>query len=103
MSIEAALDNTVFLTYLAIVGGILVFAGAVLGVLTLLGRDVSSIWKTYRGWLLMIPLVFGTILLGRVATIIGVTLLAPTAPGCAPAHSLPMPDRLLRRDGVYWS
>lgn len=76
MSIEAALNSQIFLTYLAIVGGILLFAGAVLGVLTLFGRDVSSIWKTYRGWLVMIPLVFGMIFLGRVATIIGVTLLA---------------------------
>ena len=76
MSIEAALNNPIFLTYLAIVGGILVFAGVVLGVLTLRGKDVSPIWKTYHGWLIMIPLVFGMIFLGRVATIIGVTLLA---------------------------
>jgi phosphatidate cytidylyltransferase len=76
MSIEAAINNPVFLTYLAIVGAILVFAGLVLGALTLVGKDVSSIWKTYRGWLVMIPLVFGMILLGRIATIIGVTLLA---------------------------
>ncbi len=76
MSIEAALNNQIFLTYLAIVGGILAFAGVVLGLLTLVGKDVSSIWKTYRGWLVMIPLIFGVIFLGRVATIIGVTLLA---------------------------
>ena len=76
MTVEAALSNDIFLTYLAIVGGILAFAGVVLGALTLIGKDVSSIWKTYRGWLVMIPLVFGTIFLGRTATIIGVTLLA---------------------------
>lgn len=76
MSIEAAINNPVFLTYLAIVGAILVFAGLVLGALTLVGKDVSSIWKTYRGWLVMIPLTFGMIFLGRIATIIGVTLLA---------------------------
>jgi len=76
MSITAALDSSVFLTYLAIVGGILVLAGVLLGVLSLAGKDVSSIWKTYRGWLIMIPLIFGVIFLGRVATIIGVTLLA---------------------------
>jgi phosphatidate cytidylyltransferase len=76
MSIAAALNNPIFLTYLAIVGGILVFVGIVLGTLTLVGKDVSSIWKTYRGWLLMIPLIFGMIFLGRIATIIGVTLLA---------------------------
>lgn len=76
MSIEAALSNPVFLTYLAIVGGILAFAGGVLGALTFAGKDVSSIWRIYRGWLIMIPLIFGTLVLGRVATIAGVTLLA---------------------------
>lgn len=76
MSIEAAVISPVFLTYLAIVGGVLIFAGIVLGVLTRVGKDVSSIWEIYRGWLIMIPLVFAMILLGRIATIIGVTLLA---------------------------
>lgn len=76
MSIDAALNNPIFLTYLAIVGGILAFAGMMLVLLTLVGKDVSSIWKTYRGWLVMIPLIFGVIFLGRIATIIGVTLLA---------------------------
>ncbi len=76
MSIAAALDNPVFLIYLTIVGSILAFAGLLLGVLTLAGKDVSSIWKTYRGWLIIIPLIFGVIFLGRIATIVGVTLLA---------------------------
>jgi phosphatidate cytidylyltransferase len=76
MSIEAALSNPVFLTYLAIVGGILALAGGVLGALTFAGKDVSSIWRIYRGWLIMIPLIFGALFLGRVATIAGVTLLA---------------------------
>jgi phosphatidate cytidylyltransferase len=41
-----------------------------------LGKDVHSIWVTYRGWLIMAPLALGGILLGRAATIIGCTLLA---------------------------
>ena len=76
MSIDAAIHNQIFLKYLAVVGGILVFAGLVLGILRLLGKDVSGPARTYRGWLIMIPLVLGMIFLGRVATIIGVTLLA---------------------------
>lgn len=76
MSIEQALQSDIFLTYVAIVAGLLVFAGAVLGVLYLLGKDVSAPAKTYRGWLVMIPLVLGAIFLGREATIVGVTLLA---------------------------
>jgi phosphatidate cytidylyltransferase len=37
---------------------------------------VSSALRTYRGWLVMIPIVLGALLLGRQATIAGVTLLA---------------------------
>ena len=76
MSIDAAIHNQIFLKYLVVVGGILVFAGLVLGILRLLGKDVSGPARTYRGWLIMIPLVLGMIFLGRVATIFGVTLLA---------------------------
>jgi len=76
MTISNALHNEIFLTYLAISGGLLGFAGVVLGILTAMGKKVSSIWKTYRGWLVMAPLVLGTIFLGRTATIIGVSLLA---------------------------
>ena len=76
MSMQAALINEVFLTYLAIVTAVLLIAGSVLGVLTLAGKNVSGIWRTYRGWLVMIPLVFAAILLGRTATVVGVALLA---------------------------
>jgi phosphatidate cytidylyltransferase len=76
MTIDTALQSDIFLTYLAIVGGALGFAGLVLAIMSALGKDVSSIWKTYRGWLVMIPLVMGTILLGRTAFVIGVALLA---------------------------
>lgn len=76
MSIEAAISNEIFLTYLAIVACVLAAAGTVLAIMTMLGKDVASIWRTYRGWLVMVPLVIGTIFLGRAAFIAGVTLLA---------------------------
>lgn len=76
MTIDAALQSEVFLTYLKIVGGVLVVAGLAIGFVRLLGRDVSSMLRTYRGWLIMIPIVLGVLLLGRTATIVGVTLLA---------------------------
>ena len=76
MSIDQALQSDIFLTYVAIVAALLVFAGLVLGGLRLSGKDVSAPARTYRGWLVMIPLVFGTLFLGREATIIGVALLA---------------------------
>ena len=76
MSIEAALNSSIFMTYLAIVGGLLVTAGTLLTIMSLLGKNVSSAWSSYRGWLVMVPIVMGTIFIGRTATIIGITLLA---------------------------
>ena len=76
MAIELAIGNPVFLRYLAITGALLLLSGLLLAVLRMTGRDVSSPLSTYRGWLVMIPIVLGTLLLGREATIVGVTLLA---------------------------
>ena len=76
MTISTALENEVFLTYVLIIVGILGFAGVMLAILNAMGKNVSPVWNTYRGWLVMVPLVLGTIFLGRTAVIIGVTLLA---------------------------
>jgi phosphatidate cytidylyltransferase len=76
MSISAAIHSQIFLIYLAIIGGILLLGSLFLAILGALGKDVSSIRQTYRSWLVIIPIVMGTIFLGRVATIIGVTALA---------------------------
>jgi phosphatidate cytidylyltransferase len=77
VGIEAALESEIFLRYVAVVGGVLALAGLVLAIASfVLRRNVSSIWRTYRGWLVMAPLVLGAIFLGREATIVGVTLLA---------------------------
>ena len=76
MSIELAINSPVFLRYLQIVAALLIIAGSVLAALRLAGRNVESPMRTYRGWLIMIPIVLGTLFLGREATILGVTLLA---------------------------
>ena len=76
MTLDAALQNDIVLTYLLIVASALGIAGLALAVLTALGKNVGPIWKTYRGWLVMVPIVLGTVLLGRTAFIIGVALLA---------------------------
>jgi len=76
MTIDAAIHSKIFLTYLVVITGILGLAGLILLVMTLFGRDVASIWRTYRGWLIMIPLVLGAVFLGRTAVIAGVALLA---------------------------
>jgi phosphatidate cytidylyltransferase len=76
VTVEAAMTSELLRLYLVIVVVILLFTGIVLGLLTLAGKNVGAVWKTYRGWLVMIPLVMGALSLGREATIVGVTLLA---------------------------
>jgi phosphatidate cytidylyltransferase len=76
MSIDAALNSSIFLTYLAIVGGLLATAGILLTFMGVLGKNVSSAWSSYRGWLVMVPIVMASIFLGRSAVIVGITLLA---------------------------
>ena len=72
-----ALTDPVFLTYAKLVGGLLAAAGAALLFITfVLRKNVSGVWRTYLGWLIMIPLVFGALAAGREAIIIGVGLLA---------------------------
>jgi len=76
MSPATAIDSPVFRAYVVIVAGVLVAAGVILGALRLAGKDTDSMLATYKGWLVMAPLVIGVIFLGRAATIVGVTLLA---------------------------
>ncbi len=76
MSPDAALHSDVFKIYLAILLGMLAVAGAAIGVLGLiLKKDVSHAWKSYRSWLVMIPLVLACVFLGRLATIAFFTVL----------------------------
>jgi phosphatidate cytidylyltransferase len=77
MSASAALASPVFRFYLILVAGLLAGAGGVLAVLRRgLGKDVDHAWKAYCGWLVMVPLVFGAIFLGREATIVLFTIVA---------------------------
>jgi phosphatidate cytidylyltransferase len=79
MSPAAALQSSVFLTYLAITVALLLAAAAALVVLQYgLRKDVHHAWESLRGWLIMVPLVVGCIFLGRVATIAFFTLAAIT-------------------------
>lgn len=71
MTPQAALESEIFRTYGWIVLGVLAFAGAVLALLKwVLKREVTSIWLTYRSWLVMAPLIFGSIFAGRVTVIV---------------------------------
>jgi phosphatidate cytidylyltransferase len=77
MSPSSALESAIFLAYLKLALALLGGAGLLLLFLSrVLGRDLAGVWRTYRGWLVMIPIVLGTLFLGRIATIVGVALLA---------------------------
>jgi phosphatidate cytidylyltransferase len=63
--------------YLVIAASVLVFAGAAIAILKFgLKKNAEHAWHAYRGWLIMIPLVIGAVLLGRIATIIFFGLIA---------------------------
>jgi phosphatidate cytidylyltransferase len=63
--------------YLTIAGTVLLVAGLAIAILKWgLKKNVEHAWHSYRGWLIMIPLVIGAILLGRVATIVFFGLVA---------------------------
>ena len=76
MSPDAALHSDVFKIYLVILLGMLAIAGAAIGILALfLKKDVSHAWKSYRSWLIMIPLILVCVFLGRLVTISFFTIL----------------------------
>ncbi|HYG23834.1 MAG TPA: phosphatidate cytidylyltransferase [Verrucomicrobiae bacterium] len=71
MTPQAALHNEVFRAYFLIVLGVLAVAGAAIAFLKWgLKKDVAGVWTTYRSWLVMAPLLFGTVFGGRVAVIV---------------------------------
>jgi len=51
-------------------------AGSVLGIMSRFSKkDLHSVWMTYRSWLVMAPLLLGSIFLGRIVTIAALTLI----------------------------
>lgn len=76
MSPSAALHSHVFCTYFVLVLTILVLAGGVIAFLQkVLGKEMRSVWVTYKGWLVMIPMIAVAVFLGRWAVIFGITLI----------------------------
>ena len=77
MSPQTALASDIFRFYVVTAAGLLIAAGTVLAVLRWgLHKDVDHAWQSYRGWLIMVPVVLLGIFLGRVVTIIFFTTLA---------------------------
>ena len=77
MSPAAALASDVFQTYLKLAIALLGGSGVLLVILTYgLKRQIGNVWRTYVGWLFMVPIVLAVVFAGRAATIVGITLLA---------------------------
>jgi phosphatidate cytidylyltransferase len=71
MSPAAAIASPIFRFYVALIAILLLAAGVAIVLLRWKSsRDVTSAWKAYCGWLVMIPVVLGAIFLGRIATIV---------------------------------
>ena len=77
MSPQTALHSEVFRIYFFIMLGVLALAGLVLSFLRWgLKKEITSIWATYKSWLIMAPLVFAFIFGGRVTTIVFICFIA---------------------------
>ena len=77
MSPQTALHDLVFRAYLLIVPLSLALGGAILGFLQWgLRKELGSIWKIYRSWLVMASIGLLVVFAGRVPVIIGVTVLS---------------------------
>jgi phosphatidate cytidylyltransferase len=77
MSPSLALESPVFRVYATIAIGLLVGVGVLLAIAKWgVRKNVDHAWNSYRGWLMMVPLLLGAIFLGRVATIVFFTVIA---------------------------
>jgi phosphatidate cytidylyltransferase len=77
MSPQAALHSEVFRNYFFIMLGVLIVAGLVLSFVTwVLKKQITSIWATYKSWLVMAPVVLGFVFAGRAAMIIFLCFIA---------------------------
>lgn len=77
MTPAAALESEIVLTYAKLAVALLGGTGILLLLLSYgLKRELAGVWRTYRGWLVMVPIVLAVLFAGRAATIVGVALLA---------------------------
>jgi phosphatidate cytidylyltransferase len=77
MSPQIALHDSIFRAYFLIVLISLAIAGAVLGFLRfVLKKETASMFKTYRSWVFIAGIGFIVVFLGRIPTIVGVTVVA---------------------------
>lgn len=97
MSVQTAWHDPTFRFYVLLAGGALLLAAALLAVLRfVLGRNVEHAWRSYRGWLLMIPALLAALFLGREATIVFFTTL-----GAAGLHEFARATGLSQNRPMY--
>src|SRR5262249_28824946 len=77
MSPTLAMADGTVLAYVVLVGTLMAAIGLLLVLLTYaFGIRLGSVWRTYRSWLVMVPIVLAVLLAGRVATILSVAAAA---------------------------
>jgi phosphatidate cytidylyltransferase len=77
MSWQAALDNPIYCTFVAICLGMLAASGALLAVIRIRrGTVATSALQSFRGWLMMVPLFLLVVFLGRTATVVFLAIIA---------------------------
>lgn len=77
MSPALALHSDIFRFYAVAAIGVLLFAGIILLILKRLApKAADHAWRAYLGWLIMVPVVIGSIFAGRQAAIVLFTLIA---------------------------
>jgi phosphatidate cytidylyltransferase len=76
MTPSAALASPIFRAYALAVLVLLALGGAVLLLLQRRGRNCRALWATYRGWLVIAPLLLVTILAGRAPVIVVLTAIS---------------------------
>jgi phosphatidate cytidylyltransferase len=70
MSPSAALASDVFRFFALLTTGLFVVGGAIIGVVRLrFKKDVSHAWDSYRGWLMMVPIIAVSLFAGQTAVI----------------------------------
>jgi phosphatidate cytidylyltransferase len=75
MSIQSALESSIFQFYALAMLGLLACAGVTIALLRW-PQTMDHAWRSYLGWLMMVPLVIGAIFLGRFAAVTLLTLIS---------------------------
>ncbi len=71
--ILATIQNSAFQLYTAIIASLMILVGLILIILNrVFHKNLTAVWGIYRGWLIMVPVFFTFIILGRIALIVGV-------------------------------